>query len=673
MERLRSSLTEEPRAVYLRPYVIVTPCRRVKVYGSRYIVLERLISSTNAEQYLAAPYVTLTIPSDNLRSFTWFWYYLNGLAPLEGRDPYWDKLTFDDRLSIWEYIKHYDPNDILRDWYVNHLFDDITPSPEMKSYLLILDDIRKTTPLALRIAGEYPGDRKGELPSNIGSFDRSMAVIMEGHVGASLGLTSITPADAFMNSASVIINSRYYSRTRVGRPVREEVDGIAFSRMIRLGTKLKLLFSRINQAWYILGTAPNGGVVRVLDVAFYRYDRRIMYSGISSYPTKSEVGDYILSSSFPFTVGGIVIHGDLLTMRSRSRLFSRLMEDGELEGMINRGYPFPSLLEEQKFGSSAEFNSFLYVWKYLNGIQEKDRKVNGTMWKYISYFEIPLDSPFVNDFVHILLSDIETKEEYEEAVAIVRSIPPIIRMGYKVMHVKGSTVLADSLLAIASDKLDMEPTTVNPLYHDYVKVPRSDRKQKDTAILTTADKKGNAVIFESKIREDGGFESWPRQMEKDIGRGDFFRYRKKIWMLINAWGVCVRNVKVSFMRKREPRRFEYKNMLRREYDTIDRKISGITFPLSMKTHKHTLSFPSLITEKEAVTAAEEYMSLPVDKEYYRIVRTPYPSHSAPWDVVSNVYIIRGDFLENEMVVRITNTDGVLEIEIGRFNAFSIHR
>lgn len=92
-------------------------------------------------------------------------------------------------------------------------------------------------------------------------------------------------------------------------------------------------------------------------------------------------------------------------------------------------------------------------------------------------------------------------------------------------------------------------------------------------------------------------------------------------------------------------RFFYRNCLDRDYDDIVKNVRSVMFRIS-RYHKYSkcISFTNPVSEKEAISAAEQFLSLVMTEKYYDIVKDDLFHPPSTWDVDLNHYDSRGDAL-----------------------------
>ena len=649
MEAFRAALTEEPRAPYLKPFVIVAPSGSVKVYGSPYIVFHRLDIPTYTD-YFTAPYITLTIPFVNLRSFKWFWFYLNGLEMTD--DPYWKTLSLEERLGMWVYLGGLSPDHPIKGWYVNHLFDDITPSPDMADHIPILNDIGSKVSLRYRVTGpattmrltrlaHISPERDDHLPIEkklltIGSFDMAIATISGNRP---FGLPSVVPGlGTVMTVRSVIINRKLYSPTKVGahkdviHPRQMFDAGADIEYVFKLGSGMMLAL--VDNVWYI---TSNYTITRLTSVEFYStYE----HPGVIQ-PIPGSIIHLVGKGTFPVKVGDLVLHGDLHTMKSRSNL---VREAYNLPGE-------PTFLQGQSLG-----DDFIYVWSYLQGIPPS-AKATPRMWYYIDYFGIPLDTVFVNDYIRSLLGGIRTVEEYDWIVSLINSIPLPIRMGYSIMEEDYEGIAEADTLLHRRPGFKRDPITINSRYSDYRPIPHSEARNGDLVVVWID--RGGVFVADYAFLQNGTIL---------VGNDHILTSYDNVWVPSRKRDGSLELGRVGFMRSSKPRRFRYKNLMRREYNNTDRVVSMVVFEYAFSPEHRFMSWgplSPLMTESEAIAMIEEWFSAPADERHFLSTNM-----GVPWSRMSKVLVIRGDYISNSdrpiAIVATGIRDGVLRLNTPQY-------
>jgi len=92
-----------------------------------------------------------------------------------------------------------------------------------------------------------------------------------------------------------------------------------------------------------------------------------------------------------------------------------------------------------------------------------------------------------------------------------------------------------------------------------------------------------------------------------------------------------------------PGKFCYTNCLG-EIDNTEEKVKSVQFDLSRYgSVKKIIKFPTPVTYQEAILAAEEYLSQPLTKEYYEIIKED-TFHEHEWEEAKKWFKCRGDCL-----------------------------
>lgn len=125
-----------------------------------------------------------------------------------------------------------------------------------------------------------------------------------------------------------------------------------------------------------------------------------------------------------------------------------------------------------------------------------------------------------------------------------------------------------------------------------------------------------------------------------------------------AW---IRGVEV----KKVPGKFVYTNCLGRPYGTTLKNIKSVTFDTTrFGNFVHTIEFNPMVNEKQAIEAAENYLSQPLTQQYYEI-RREYTFHKSPWEEAKRYFTNRGDSLTDLKFLEVLRLkDGNLRIECG---------
>lgn len=120
-------------------------------------------------------------------------------------------------------------------------------------------------------------------------------------------------------------------------------------------------------------------------------------------------------------------------------------------------------------------------------------------------------------------------------------------------------------------------------------------------------------------------------------------------------GCMIRNLPSNVLKKSK-NEFHYVNCLDREYLTEPNNIASVTFDISRYgKYTHTIKFPKLVCEKEAIEKIEKYLSKLLTQDYYeKIVNDLF--HEAPWAKAKTWFVTRGDcltdckFLEDSRII-----------------------
>ena len=171
--------------------------------------------------------------------------------------------------------------------------------------------------------------------------------------------------------------------------------------------------------------------------------------GVSHYPVKADV----VPSMKTFIIGrtGVVLRGQPLVMHERS-LMIRELDDLFL--------PTPTMLFREYL--VTEMSVLRYVWAYLNDIdiitptrpigQSLDRWL--TAWEYISYFGIPLTSPFINATLNAVPLSTPSDVEKKAFHRIFSQISPTMRVNLDIFRGKcGLDYNRESVIGSIADSL----------------------------------------------------------------------------------------------------------------------------------------------------------------------------------------------------------------------------
>ena len=576
----------------------------------------------------------------------WFWNYLNKVN-LDHREEALKRMSFEDRLELRHYLGK-DPD--LKILFTNSLFEDTIPSPELAGYLPMLKEIQGVFTYSDRLYKSIEIERSewmAESLYEIGVIDRSIAIITGKPVGEILGLI---PTKDPKKTLSVVIDELWYG-------VVNPSDILNFEIHTQSGRDLRI--QKVNERKWII-TEEDGDV----DISILLEASRVeLYSSQITFPSEEKekkveidpsLAEFMLLThpTYPIRVGNLTIHGDLLTMKHRSRFIGRLFD-----AMESPFEPFPHLLKGEYIGKEQEkegkwkkeenIASFLYVWDYLQGFTPP-HEVSPGSWYYINYFEIPLDTPFVDQYISFLLQSIATKKHYLQVVSIVRSIPAAIKSSYSIMSIDEKGVVgADDMLIHAREFSDGHATTLDPAYHDYSPVLHQDVRRGDISIVW--DKEGTILINKYVMGKDGAFIN-----REDVSRGEL-RYFSPPgigpgeWLLYFEYkGIVSSNI--GFLRSNKPRKFEYSSGgggHEHQKDLLSKKVMSVEFNAGGKSTKHLIAFDHPTSVVEAMDAMREWMSVFVDEEYYNTMNIP-----APWSVMSRIYVIRGDFTSGILLSRL---------------------
>lgn len=627
MEGLRRSLTEKG-PIKLSTYIIKTPSSTWKIYGSPYIVYRRLNLDIDFKQYLSSPYITITIDSDNIRSFLWFWYYINGLWSEKEEDLYWKSLSFYERLYIWPYLKAIQPPNNILKWYLDNIFLDFPFAPAMEQPRLDEDKDLTTFNVQPRMDLPWVNDIYHTLVGllvdwrwEISPFVRALSRFTGMSVGRHLALKRSLPSSR-ENVQSVILDDTRYFEFEKPETLGDDIRIYAYNSL--------LTGDESGYSVYDYGTET---LREYKNITMYNNTFMPLKSlGVPVFAQSPKRNVYFLYEPmlFPIRVGDITLHGDLLTMRSRSELIDSTLSEGDREF---------SLLSNEK----VDLDPFLYVWGYLNGIEEKSLNLL-TPWYYINYFHIPLDTFFVEDYITTLITNITTIERYRDVLGIMKKIPSGILDKYRIMEVsKSGTPLADERMM--AKHLDI-PVTFRKEYRDYNHVSPYGVRTGDVLIcwshlLFTID------VREIKVDADG--------IIRDHVRDGYIIHERNGRLIESSkFNGAVTTTLIACIRSPKPLRSKYPKV-----PVIARgiKVKKAVFNIAPDI-KEELVFSEPIEGSEAFKRITDYLSEPTTEEYYRIVRP----RGIPWVIAKEAYPIRGDLLNaDDTIEAVIKEGGILEV------------
>ena len=116
----------------------------------------------------------------------------------------------------------------------------------------------------------------------------------------------------------------------------------------------------------------------------------------------------------------------------------------------------------------------------------------------------------------------------------------------------------------------------------------------------------------------------------------------------------------------EAGKYKYTNALGRPYHTKSNKdIKSITFPISrFEKYMHTINFLPRVNEKQAIEAAEKYLSEPLTEEWYSKVQDD-TFYEFPWESAKDTYKNRGETLTDLRFIEIIEIkDGKMKLILG---------
>jgi hypothetical protein len=103
-------------------------------------------------------------------------------------------------------------------------------------------------------------------------------------------------------------------------------------------------------------------------------------------------------------------------------------------------------------------------------------------------------------------------------------------------------------------------------------------------------------------------------------------------------------------------RFRYVNCLGRGYMSEPRDVKAVAFGVSRYGREHqTIHFPSGVSEREAIEAAEGYLSQPLTEDFYERVRTD-TFHGHGWAVAQKHFACRGATLTDAVFLEVARLE-----------------
>ncbi len=103
-----------------------------------------------------------------------------------------------------------------------------------------------------------------------------------------------------------------------------------------------------------------------------------------------------------------------------------------------------------------------------------------------------------------------------------------------------------------------------------------------------------------------------------------------------------------------------------KYENTKRVFKSVTFDISRyQEYQHRIDFAVLVTERQAINAAEKFLSKSLDKKYYDLIADDLFCERLPWAEATKEYKCRGDCLRNRIFVGdLTSVDGHIEFTCG---------
>lgn len=112
-------------------------------------------------------------------------------------------------------------------------------------------------------------------------------------------------------------------------------------------------------------------------------------------------------------------------------------------------------------------------------------------------------------------------------------------------------------------------------------------------------------------------------------------------------------------------KFTFINQLGRPYENTKPCVKAIRFALSRNgKYHHTLHFPTMLTEKDAINKAEIYLAEPLDQKYYEVICDDL-LHQVPWRQARDWFKVRGECLSDGVILNSASLDGLGSLTIQR--------
>ena len=663
-------------SAYLKPYVIsCSNGDKFVIYGQIYILYDRLRPHIPLHQYIDAPYIKINLPGKiGHKSFVWFWIIFNGI-PEERMLFMWKKMTYKERLEVWSYIKWFSATYMYR-WYYTHLLDGFTSEimdlDGFTSEIMGLDGFTSEIMGLDNVINTIPWEEKIPINNIVHPFDVAYSKVTGKDIIMTPGMMKYT--------IRPVQGSRYHSLELI-----IIVENLIFHRNMTIKESDEI--QRFRDLGDSIPTIWKNGItylIRAEDIWYIVYEGKSpvnITSSIKTYKESDEVNpwkeiipgtrldsplnmrmkyptpvsilterDFFNRGVFRVNVGDVTLYGDPLIMRSRSFTI-----DGYVEDMR----PF---LEGDKVDKSA----LLMVWSYMNGVK---LNISPVSWDqqmsiliYINYFQIPLVSRFVEDFLYNLLDLYATPERnnemiYRKLVDIMKRIPRDTISSYETLTGR----VIDHMLA----KIFI-PTENMFLFNDKYRglvtlVSNEDIRTNDIVIAWGEEQSLIGKI--SLLGTDRMLFAVDRSTRFTI---TYERDKPVVDVMGEAFGT-----RTTMIRNNEIPRFRYINGSKRRYNDEIENVTSIRFPTFHNwQHVHKIVFESPVTEKKAILEAEKYLSVLITQEYYENVINNLVHNSRairvfpiPWQKAMKAYRTRGDLLGGiSYIFEIINTNGVLSMQ-----------
>ena len=617
---------------YLKTYVLSTLEGVYKIYGNTYIIYDLMSPNITLQDYISAPYITINIiiPIDQ-RSFSWFWSIVNGFS-FESGLSLWKTMCLEERLRIWSYFNVFriGYTTTLFGWYYSHLLENIGTIEEVEMEVV------------QQIIDFMPEDERKPNMHIINRFDMAYSKLLDIPIYETPGMKGMFIPD--VEGSIYIVGDMIFSGDSIEiDDVPEDIDLKLFGKSplkIRKHINGKFLVQAEGKS-YILPDGENvTSVIGIYEpVRFGIFiGSKVIVSQRRSTWVRSEDFLVLYDNCVEMRVGDLTLCGDPLIMAIRSPTIQTIIEEKS---------PYTFLAS-----TKIDTRALLYVWSYMNGVNLPHPMID--MWDvffYLNYFQIDLSSRFVEEYLYFSLESYQrgwNESLYNRISHILGSIPLHIRKEYKLLT---GDVIGNNLMKIWVPGKKI----FNTYYSRYIDVSPQDARVGDVYVVWYL--KGIKNIMYVFIRD---VENTPLYLNGVRRTMSISNKEGKITLWIDNELVHSVITIISNPTSKSDH-FRFHNRTRSRYDDEEKIATSVSFPLDF--HQDTewiITFPSPVTMKAAINAAEDYLNKPFTKEDYgKGIRLE------TWEEVSTSYKKRGDllnYLVNLKGVHLKN-GGLLVLEI----------